>query len=120
MNKPEIEIGGKTYRLRMALDAIEQIEEEFGGLKEFGNIKNQTKALKRMFVILANCQIDFEGRTDFVDESLLKHAGIGMLEKLKDAVIAAREESMRMETVGGLADDETRDGYAAEMAQRKN
>ena len=112
----ETTINGKTYRLRFDLSALEQIEEEYGSLKDLFELmkdgKGQTKLMKRLFVIMANCQREYEGKPADITEDALKHARMSVLSDIR----AALDEGMKTETMnGGEADDEVHDGYLDEI-----
>lgn len=113
-------IRGEEYTLRLDLDAMEQIEDAFGSLRAVQEVGQgnggETKTIKKLFVIMVNCARDYAGRTDMIDESVLKHGSIGTLRKISDGIREAMNEAMRAETVnGGPADDETHDAYLEEI-----
>lgn len=116
----QVNINGKTYGLRFDLGALEAVEQEFGDLKiVFEGLKDggvdRIDAVKRMFVIMANCQLDFEDKPANVTSAALKHAPLSALKQLSDAISETFKESMRVETVNGEADDDTHDGYLEEI-----
>lgn len=109
-------INGREYGLRFDLAAMEQIEEEFGSLKDLFELlksgKQQTRLMKRLFVIMANSQRNFEGKPEDVGEDALKHATLAVLADIRRALDAG----MRTETMGGgEADDTVHDGYLDEI-----
>ena len=109
-------VNGKTYGLRFDLYALERIEEEFGGLNElFALLKGggqQVKLMKRLFVVLANCQRGYEGKPEDIGEDVVKHAPLGLLADIRRAL----DEGMHTETMnGGEADDDVHDGYLEEI-----
>lgn len=109
-------INGVAYGLRFDLSALEQIEEEYGSLKDLFELmksgKGQTKLMKNLFLIMANCQRDYEGRPMDIGGEVLKHARMSVLSDIR----AALDEGMRTETMnGGEADDEVHDGYLDEI-----
>ena len=109
-------IGGVTYGLRFDLSAMEQIEDEYGSLGELFEMlrsgRQQTRLMKSLFVIMANCQRAFEGLPEDVSEDVLKHARLTVLGDIKRAL----NEGMKTETMnGGEADDDVTDGYLQEI-----
>lgn len=115
----QVKINGITYGLRFDLGALEAVEEEFGDLKAvFQNMKggeHRLDTIKKMFAIMANCQLEFEGKPASVTVSALKHAPLAALNPLGEAITAAIQESMHVETVNGEADDDVHDGYLEEI-----
>ena len=116
----QVTINGKTYGLRFDLGALETVEKEFGDLKEvFGKLKegeDRVGTIKRVFVIMANCQRDFDGEAEDVTADVLKHAPLSAIKQIGDAITEAVKESMRVETAnGGEADDDVHDGYLEEI-----
>ena len=118
-----IEINGKVYGLRFDLYAMEQIEEEFGSVKNvFDAFKNgkQLKATRILFRILANSWLSNEGEAETVTGDEIKHADIDMIKHISEAVQAAIAEGSKSETTdGNEADDEVHDIYLEEI-ERKN
>ena len=118
----QININGKTYGLRFDLGALEAVEQEFGDLKAvFENLKggdDRLGTVKKMFVIMVNCQREFEDKPADVTAAALKRAPLSVLSTLGEAITEAIKESMRVETVNGEADDETHDGYLEEIEQK--
>lgn len=118
----QVTVNGAQYGLRFDLDALEQVEAEYGSLKgmleAIGN--GSVTPVRRVFVIMANCQRDFEGKEMNVNETVLRHAPMRTFKLVADALKAAIAESMRVETAnGGEADDDVHDGYLEEI-DRKN
>ena len=113
-------VNGVEYELRFDLDAMEQVEDTFGSLKEMFTLlregHQQVRTVRTMFVILANSASDYAGSDWKVDEKALKHLPLEKLKELGDAIRAALEEGMHAETVdGNEADDNVHDGYLAEI-----
>lgn len=113
-------VNGVEYELRFDLDAMEQVEDAFGSLKEMFTLlregRQQVRTVRTMFVILANSASDYVGDGRKVDEKALKHLPLEKLKELGDAIRAALEEGMHAETVdGNEADDNVHDGYLAEI-----
>ena len=116
----EVIINGKRYGLRFDLGALEVVEREFGHLESvFAELKgggsDRISTIKKMFVIMANCQREFEGKPADITEAALKHAPLAALGQLGEAITEAMKESMRVETVNGEADDDVHDGYLEEI-----
>jgi hypothetical protein len=118
----QVIINGRAYGLRFDLSAQERVEEEFGDLKAaFERMKNKTDrealgAVKKMFVIMANCERDYRGEPEDITEEALKHAPLSVISQLGDAIVTAIQDSMRVETVNsGPADDEVHDGFLEEL-----
>ena len=112
----ETKINGVRYGLRFDMSALEQIEDEFGSLKDMFDAlksgKQQTRLMKRLFLIMANCQRSYEGKPEDIGEDALKHARLSVLKDIR----AALDEGMRVETMnGGEADDSVHDGYLDEI-----
>ncbi len=121
--KPEITLNGVKYRLRFDLYALEQVEEEFGGMREaFDSLrggKGMVNAIRKLFKILANCQRSMDGMPeDVTGEEISKHESMAKLLEVSEAVKAAINIGMKSETVDGEADDEVHDGYAAEYEEK--
>ena len=116
----QVIINGKAYGLRFDLGALETVETEFGDLKTvFDTLKEGTdrmSTIKRMFVIMANCQRSFDGEAEDVTVDALKRAPLSVLSQLSEAIVGAIKESMAVETAnGGAADDEVHDGFLEEL-----
>ena len=123
ISKPEVVLNGVTYRLRFDLYALEQIEDEFGGMREamesLRGGKSIVKAVRKMFKILANCQRSIDGiPEDVTGDEIGKHESMGKLLEVSEAIKAAINAGMKAETVDGEADDEVHDGYAAEYEEK--
>ena len=121
--KPEVRINGVLYRLRFDLAALEAIEQEYGGTREaFEALRGagMASAVRKMFRILANCQRDYDGMPEDVEESVIgKHTTLAKIAEISDAIQAAVEKGMESETNGGEADDEPQDALA-EAYNEKN
>jgi hypothetical protein len=121
--KPEVELNGALYKLRFDLQALEQIEAEFGGLREaFQALRGggMVKAVKKLFAILANSQRDYEDKPmDVTEDTVGRHTGMAKLVEISAAIQAAVEKGMESETNGGEADDEEHDALA-EIYDEKN
>ena len=124
--KPEVRIGGQLYRLRFDLWALEQIEEEFGGIKQAfdqlsGGRGGMVKAVRRLFAIMANCRRNMDGLPeDVTGEEISSHASMALLNDVSNAIKAAFEEGMKSETTdGGEASDKKKNPLDEEY-NRKN
>ena len=116
-------VNGKEYELRLDLDALETLEAEFEGenvLEVFR--KRSFKNIRKIFVVMANCALDYRGQKPTVTEKELRHAGMADVAKMADAILAAQEEAFRTDTVNGAADDSTHDEVleAIEEMEEKN
>ena len=120
--KPEVRINGQMYRLRFDLWALEQIEEEFGGVREaFQQLRGakMSTAVRKLFRILANCQRNLDGMPEDVTEDVIsRHTSMAKLAEISGAIQAAVEKGMESETNGGEADDEVHDALADEYDQK--
>ena len=120
--KPEVRINGQLYRLRFDLAALEEIEAEYGGVREAFKAltgAGMTKAVRKMFRICANCQRDFDGKPEDVTEDVIgKHTGLAKIAEISAAIQAAVEKGMESETDGGEADDEPQDALADEYDEK--
>lgn len=116
--KPEVRINGQLYRLRFDIWALEQIEEEFGGIREaFGMLRGSSmaKAVRKLFRIMANCQRNLDGMPeDVTEEAISPHTSMAKLVEISGAIQAAVEKGMESETNGGEADDDPHDALAEE------
>ncbi len=119
----KIEIGGVEYDLRMSLWASEQIEKEFGDLKNaLQKIRHERKVtmVKWMFRTLANAGKKAKKQPMDVPEDVLDDCTLGDLDRIAKALREAMDETMHAETVNGNeADDEVADAYAAELEQQE-
>ena len=119
----KVTIGGKEYSLRMDLYAMEQIEDEFGSVKEaFAEMQNgaQVKATRTLFRVMANSWLSWKGEKETVTGDEIKHASMEDFASVAKAVQEAIQEAGKSETTGGgAADDEVHDVYLEEI-ERKN
>lgn len=120
--KPEVRINGQLYRLRFDLGALEEIEAEYGGVREAFKAltgAGMTKAVRKLFKICANCQRDYDGMpTDVTEDVIGKHTGLAKIAEISAAIQAAVEKGMESETDGGEADDEPQDALAEEYDEK--
>lgn len=118
-----VTVKGKTYGLRFDLYAMEQIEEEFGSVKDvFTALQGgkQIKTTRKLFRILANSYLSNKGEEESVTGDEIKHEGMDMIKTISEAVQAAITEGSKSETTdGNEADDEVHDMYLEEI-ERKN
>ena len=116
-------VKGKEYPLRFDLYAMEQIEEEFGSIKNvFEVLSNgkQIKATRTLFRILANSWLSNEGEAETVTGDEIKHADVQQIKDVSAAVQAAIAEGRKSETTqGNEADDEVHDIFLEEI-EKKN
>ena len=118
-----ITIKGKEYGLRFDMYAMEQIEEEFGSVKNiFEMLKDgkQLKATRILFKILANSYLSYNDQEETVTGDEIKHADIAQIREISDAVQKAIAEGSKSETTGGNeADDTVHDVYLEEIERKK-
>lgn len=108
--KPEVRINGQLYRLRFDLWALEQIEQEFGGIRQAFMAMDDgsmVKTVRKLFAILANCQRNYDGLPeDITGDEITRHESMAKLKEISVAIRAAMTEGMRSETSdGGEASD---------------
>ena len=113
----KITISGREYDLRMSLWASEQIEKEFGDLKDaLQKFRKERKVtmVKWMFRTLANAGQKAKKLPMDVPEDVLDNCSLRDLDDVAKAMSEAMNESLHAETVGGNeADDEPEDALAA-------
>lgn len=118
----KIVIKGQEYDLRMSLWASEQIEKEFGDLKEaLQKFRKERKIsmVKAMFRILANAGRKKAKQPTDVSEDVLDDCTLYDLNLVAEAMNKAMDESMHAETVGGNeADDQPADALAEEYDEK--
>lgn len=111
--KPEVRINGQLYRLRFDMYAFEQVEEQFGGIREaFGAMSPAgggkiLPVVKKLFAILANSQRNMDGLPEDVSgDEITKHESVSKLLEISNAIKAAMAQGMAAETAdGGPASD---------------
>ena len=113
----KIEIDGVEYDLRMSLWASEQIEKEFGDLKDaLQKFRKERKItmVKWMFRTLANAGKKAKKLPMDVPEDVLDNCTLYDLDRVAKAMNETMNESLHAETVGGNeADDQPEDALAA-------
>ena len=118
----KITIKGVEYDLRMGLWASEQIEKEFGDLKDaLQKFRKERKVsmVKWMFRTLANAGQKAKKLPMDVPEDVLDNCSLKDLDDVAKAMSEAMNESLHAETVGGNeADDEPQDALAAEYDEK--
>lgn len=118
-----IRIKKRTYDLRMDIHAMEQIEKEFGDLRDALTAFRKDRKIgmvKAMFRILANSGQKKAGKPEDVSGEEIDDCNLADLDRLAQALNQAMEEAMHAETVGGNeADDEVHDEYMEELEQRE-
>lgn len=111
--KPEVRINGQLYRLRFDLYAFEQVEEQFGGIREAFSAMSPAgggkilPVVKKLFAILANSQRNMDGLPeDVTGDEITKHESVSKLLEISNAIKAAMAQGMAAETAdGGPASD---------------
>lgn len=111
--KPEVRINGQLYKLRFDMYAFEQVEEQFGGIREaFGAMSPAgggkiLPVVKKLFAILANSQRNMDGLPeDVTGDEITKHESVSKLLEISNAIKAAMAQGMAAETAdGGPASD---------------
>ena len=114
----KLRVGDTEYGLRMDMYAMELIEDEFGNMKDmFEQVqRGGSKAIMKLFKILANAQLAYEGKEETVTGNELKHLRVAAAAGIGQAIRAAVEEGMKSETTDGAeADDEVFDVYLSEI-----
>ena len=113
----KITISGREYDLRMSLWASEQIEKEFGDLKDaLQKFRKERKVtmVKWMSRTRANAGQKAKKLPMDVPEDVLDNCSLKDLDDVAKAMSEAMNESLHAETVGGNeADDEPEDALAA-------
>ena len=117
--KPEVELNGQIYRLKFDMYAYEQIEEQYGGVKEAFSALTGGKIIenvKKLFAILVNCQRDADGMpANATGEEIPRHASIAKVLEINEAIKAAIYQGRHAETVpGGPASDKKLNPIEAE------
>ena len=118
LNMVKLRIGETEYGLRMDMYAMELIEDEFGSMKDmFDQIQaGGSKAIRKLFKILANAQLAYEGKEETVTGYELRRLRVAAAAGIGQAIRAAVEEGMKSETTDGAeADDEVFDVYLSEL-----
>ena len=112
-------IKGKKYPLKFDMFAMEQIEEEFGGVKGMyeamrgENGVSVAKTMKTIFRILANSARNEMDLPENVTGDEVTHCNV---HARSDAIAATITEAMHSETTGGNeADDDVHDEYLEEI-----
>ena len=114
----KLKIGDKEYGLRMDMYAMEGIEDEFGDMTTmFEKIRSGgSRAMQKLFKIMANAQLAYEGKEETVTGDELKRLKVAAMAGIGQAIHAAVEEGMKSETTDGAeADDEVFDVYLQEI-----
>lgn len=119
-----IKISGKVYDLRMDIHAMEQIEKEFGDMREalraFRGKERKISMVKAMFRILANSGRKKAKQPEDVTGEEIDGCNLADLNKIAQALNQTMEEAMHAETVGGNeADDEPVDEYMEELEKNE-
>ena len=120
----KIRINGEEYDLRMDIHAMEQIEKEFGDIRDalrlFRAGERKVSMIKAMFRILANSGRKRAGLEENVSADVIDSCSLADMSRIARALNQTMEEAMRAETVnGGEADDEVHDEYMEELERRE-
>lgn len=113
----KMNIGTKEYTFRFDLEAMEQIEEEFGGMRAMfdqlsGKTGSSVKALRSVFRIMANNGEEYEGRPANVTGKEIMRMTISEMgelsEKLRDEITRSMKPKEKTEEDGDgiVLDDE--------------
>lgn len=118
----EIRIEGRVYELRFDMYAMEQVEDEFGGVRqlfqELGSGK-QVKALRSIFRIMGNSARAYRGDEENVTGKEIMRLTVWEMQELSKAIQAEIRASMKKETAdGNEADDEVHDLYEDEEDEK--
>lgn len=121
--KPEVRINGQLYRLRFDLWALEQIEQEFGGIRQAFMAMDDgsmVQTVRKLFAILANCQRNYDGLPeDITGDVITRHESMAKLKEISAAIRAAMTEGMRSETSdGGEASDKKKNPLDEEYNEK--
>ena len=118
----KIRISGTEYDLYMGQWAMEQIEKEYGDMKEaLAAFRKDRKIsmVKFMFAALANNGRKRAGLKPDISPDVLDGCNLADLEKISMAMRGSMDEAVHTETVGGgEADDEGTDALAAEYDEK--
>ena len=118
----KIRINGTEYDLYMGLWAMEQIEKEYGDMKEaLAAFRKDRKIsmVKFMFAALANNGRKRVGRPPDISPDVLDGCNLADLEQISLTMKAAMDEAVHVETVGGgEADEDGTDALAAEYDEK--
>lgn len=108
MNKPVIfKYRGKEYPMILDLYALEQIEEELGGMKAVQeNLRGgkQFQTLRKLFKIFANAGLEAEDKEETVTGDEIKRASLEEMVQFSETV---------QEIIYGSRKTETNDGEVA-------
>lgn len=106
----KVKVKGKEYELRLDLDALETLESVFEGENVMEVFRKRSFSnVKKIFVVMANCARDYNGKPQDVTEKELRHASMTDAAAMADAILSAQEEAFKTETVNGAADDSHHD-----------
>ena len=122
--KPEVRINGQLYRLRFDLYAFEQVEEQFGGLREAYAATRGGKILepiKKLFAILANSQRNMDGLPeDVTGNEITRHESLAKLMEIATVIRAAMVQGMNAETADGGPASDVRENPIKKEHEAKN
>lgn len=113
---------GVTYELLFNLYAVEQIEDEFGGMTAmFEQLRGgkQYQTIRKLFRILGNAALEIRGLPEILTGDEIRHADQREIGEISKAIQAAFADGRKTETSGGNeADDERRDLYEDETDEK--
>lgn len=119
-----MELGGKEYNLLFSLNALDEMQDRFGGYdrldKAFDSSnENMIKDLRWLLTLVINEGLE-EGETELTERQVGKLIHIGNLPQIKDAIFAAfvhsangGEEPEEGEETTGAAEADSDEGNAA-------
>lgn len=114
-------IGAKEYTFRFDLEAMEQIENEFGGIREMytalAGSGKQIASLRAVFRILANNGEEYEGRPAEVTGREIMRLTTAEMSDLMEAIKAEIMESSKPKD---QAAQEEEDGVVIDDGDAKN
>ena len=126
--KPVVTLNGVEYRLKYDLWALEQIEAEYGGIRQaFNAMMNGgegggiVRTTRKLFAILANCQRNLDRLPeDVTGDEISGHMSPAKLKEVSLAIRAAVRDGNKSETAdGGEASDKKKNPLDEEY-ERKN
>jgi hypothetical protein len=88
-----VELGGKEYHLLFSLNALDEMQDRFGGYDKLDKAFDQSnpnmiKDLRWLLTLVINEGLD-EGETELTEKQVGKMIHVGNLPLVKDAIFAA-------------------------------
>lgn len=118
-----VRVGEREIPLALTLNAMEALERRFGAPLDLMGIINGLKGVSTLLdvvAVLADEGQDIEGTPDPVDRRwIARHADAAGQVDLANAVVAAVNESMRMETEADADPDEEVDVVLEELKKKE-